>query len=71
MQTIAAPAAPPELTAALETNPQAATVFSAFSPSCQRAYIDWIVSAKRLETREKRVVQAVAMIAEGKQHGRS
>jgi uncharacterized protein YdeI (YjbR/CyaY-like superfamily) len=62
-----APEAPAELTQALKANKQAAKVFAAFSPSCQREYIEWIAEAKRPETRDKRVLQAVEWIAEGKQ----
>jgi len=62
-----APAVPAELAAALKKNKNAAKVFAEFSPSCQREYVDWIVEAKRPETKEKRVAQAVEWMAEGKQ----
>ena len=58
---------PAELSAALKKNKAAAKVFAGFAPSCQREYADWIADAKRLETRDKRVAQAVEWIAEGKQ----
>ena len=58
---------PAELTAALKKNKAAAKVFAGFSPSCQREYSAWITEAKRLETKEKRIAQAVEWIAEGKQ----
>ncbi len=58
---------PPELVAALKKNRKASAVFAAFSPSCKREYVDWIAEAKREETRQKRIVQAVEWIAEGKQ----
>ncbi len=58
---------PAELTAALKKNKTAAKVFAGFSPSCQREYADWIIEAKRPETKEKRIVQAIEWIAEGKQ----
>ena len=61
------PKTPPDLASALKANKAAAKVFAEFSPSCQREYIEWITEAKRAETRERRVVQAVEMIAEGKQ----
>lgn len=57
---------PPALAAALKKNKAAARAFTAFSPSCQREYCDWIAEAKRPETREKRLRQAVAQIAQGK-----
>jgi uncharacterized protein YdeI (YjbR/CyaY-like superfamily) len=62
-----APQIPAELTAALKRNKAAAKVFAAFSPSCQREYADWITEAKRPETRDKRITQAIEWIAEGKQ----
>jgi uncharacterized protein YdeI (YjbR/CyaY-like superfamily) len=62
-----APEIPSELTAALKKNKAAAKVFAGFSTSCQREYADWIAEAKRPETKEKRVAQAVEWIAEGKE----
>jgi len=59
--------APPEFTAALKKNKAAEKTFAAFSPSCQREYLTWIMEAKRAETREKRIATAVEWIAEGKQ----
>jgi uncharacterized protein YdeI (YjbR/CyaY-like superfamily) len=58
---------PPDFSRALSKNKKATATFSAFSPSCRREYIEWIVSAKRAETREQRIVTAVGWIAEGKQ----
>ena len=57
---------PAELTAALKKSKAASATFTAFSPSCRREYVEWIVEAKRPETRDKRVVQAVEWMAEGK-----
>jgi uncharacterized protein YdeI (YjbR/CyaY-like superfamily) len=62
-----APETPPELAAALKKNKAAQKVWTGFSPSCQREYTEWIAEAKRAETKEKRIVQAVEWIAEGKQ----
>jgi len=61
------PKASPELAAALKKNKKASAVFENFSPSCKREYIEWIAEAKREETRDKRIAQAVEWIAEGKQ----
>jgi uncharacterized protein YdeI (YjbR/CyaY-like superfamily) len=58
---------PEEFAAALKKSKPAATTFAAFSPSCQREYIEWIASAKRPETRDRRISQAVEWIAEGRQ----
>jgi uncharacterized protein YdeI (YjbR/CyaY-like superfamily) len=58
---------PAELAAALKKNKAAGATFAAFSPSCKREYVEWIAEAKRAETKEKRVAQAVEWMAEGKQ----
>jgi len=63
----AAPEAPLEFTTALKANKKAAAVFAAFSPSCKKEYVEWIVDAKRAETRDKRIATAVEWISEGKQ----
>ena len=57
---------PDDLQAALATKAGAAAHFAAFSPSAQREYLEWIVEAKRPETRAKRVAEAAEWIAEGK-----
>ncbi len=56
----------PALQAALTANPKARAVFEGFSQSQQREYLDWIIDAKREETRDKRIAQAVEWLAEGK-----
>ena len=58
---------PPEFVKALKADKKAAAVFAAFSPSCKREYTEWIADAKRPETRDKRIAQAIEWIAEGKQ----
>ena len=63
----AAVEAPPAFAAALKKNKKAAATFEAFSASCKREYVEWIADAKRDETRDKRIAQAVEWIAEGKQ----
>ena len=60
------PVAPDDLAAALKKNRQARTTFEGFSPSQQREYVDWITEAKRDETRQKRLAQAIEWLAEGK-----
>lgn len=59
--------APDDLLAALKKNKKALATFDGFSPSARREYIDWIIEAKREETRAKRLAQAVEWMAEGKQ----
>lgn len=57
---------PADLAAALEGNAKARAAFEGFSPSHRREYIEWIVEAKRAETRRRRLAEAVGMLAEGK-----
>jgi uncharacterized protein YdeI (YjbR/CyaY-like superfamily) len=59
--------APTEFTAALKKNKAANAAYAALSPSCKREYAEWIAEAKRPETRERRIAQAVEWIGEGKQ----
>ena len=61
-----APDTPEDLAAALANNKAANATFDAFPPGCRREYIEWIVEAKREETRAKRLAQAVEWMAEGK-----
>lgn len=62
-----APVPTPEFAAALRRNKAAGIAFKAFPPSHQREYVDWIAEARREETRDRRIAQAVEWIAEGKQ----
>ena len=57
---------PDDLRSALDATPAAAATFDAFPPSCRREYVDWVVEAKRPETRAKRIAQAVEWMAEGR-----
>ncbi|NNM76866.1 hypothetical protein HJG53_08140 [Sphingomonas sp. ID1715] len=57
---------PSDLAAALAANPAAQATYDAFPPGCRREYLEWVVEAKRPETRAKRVSQAVEWMAEGK-----
>jgi hypothetical protein len=58
--------APDDLAQALSLDERAQQFFDTLSYSHRRAYVDWITSAKKPETRERRVGQAVEMLAEGK-----
>jgi uncharacterized protein YdeI (YjbR/CyaY-like superfamily) len=60
-------AIPAKFAAAIRRNKKAATMFSGFSPTCKREYVEWVADAKRAETRDKRIATAVEWIAEGKQ----
>jgi uncharacterized protein YdeI (YjbR/CyaY-like superfamily) len=57
---------PPDLAAALKKNAKARATFDGFSPSHRREYIEWVGEAKREETRQRRLAQAIEMLAEGK-----
>ena len=61
-----APRVPDDLGAAFKKNRKAAATFAAFSPSNQREYIEWLIEAKREETRTKRLATAIKWLAEGK-----
>jgi uncharacterized protein YdeI (YjbR/CyaY-like superfamily) len=54
---------------ALKANPPAWANFNALAPSYQRIYTVWISLAKREETREKRLKEAVALLAQNKKLG--
>ena len=61
------PTAPPaDFAAALKKNAKARATFDSLSPSQKREYVEWIVDAKRDETRQRRLTQALQMLAEGK-----
>lgn len=57
---------PPVLAAALKKNARARAVFEGFPPSHRREYIEWIVEAKRDETRDQRVATTIQWLAQGK-----
>lgn len=58
---------PTDLAAVLKKNAKARKTFDAFSPSARREYVEWLTEAKREETRQKRLAQAVEWMAEGKE----
>ena len=60
---------PPELKKALSTNKAAAAAFEALSYSHRKEYAEWIISAKRQETRVSRAEKSIAMVI-AKQHVR-
>jgi len=63
------PEIPSELNQALAGNKAARENFENLAPSYRRQYIWWIAIAKRAETRRKRVVEAVRLLAENKKLG--
>ena len=54
--------APEDLAQALRESPEAEAFFESLSFSHKRSYVDWIVGARKDETRQRRVVQAVEML---------
>lgn len=62
----AAVAVPDDLLAALKKNKKALAAFEEFPPSHKREYVEWIVEAKREETRTRRLRTAIKQIAGGK-----
>lgn len=57
---------PEDLLHALSKNKKAFSMYEKFPPSHRKAYVEWIVEAKQETTRNKRIEQAVAWMAEGK-----
>jgi len=57
---------PDDLQSALNRNLAAQVIFSKFPYSHRKEYIQWVTEAKTETTREKRIVQAVEWIGEGK-----
>jgi uncharacterized protein YdeI (YjbR/CyaY-like superfamily) len=57
---------PEDFARALDAAPQAHAFFDTLAPSYRRDYLEWIVEAKRAETRTKRIATAVEWLAEGK-----
>jgi hypothetical protein len=56
---------PPDLAAALASHPEAAARFEAMGHTHRKEYAAWIASAKKPETRQRRLDQAIAKIAAG------
>jgi uncharacterized protein YdeI (YjbR/CyaY-like superfamily) len=59
-------AVPPDFARALAASRKAKAVFDAFAPSCKREYLEWIVEAKKEDTRARRIAQAIDWIGQGK-----
>lgn len=57
---------PEDFANALAKNKKANTVFDKFPPSHKKEYLQWIMEAKREETRKKRIDTAIEWIADGK-----
>jgi uncharacterized protein YdeI (YjbR/CyaY-like superfamily) len=59
----------PELEREFRKNREAWVAFKRLSPSAQRQYTAWIMSARKPETRARRLQQAIGRLEEGKPLG--
>lgn len=57
---------PPALAAALAGDPEARERYDALAYTHRKAFATWVADAKREETRDRRVAQALEMIREGR-----
>ncbi len=57
---------PDDLAAALAERPAAREHWEAFAPTTRRGYLFWIATAKRADTRARRVRASADLVAEGK-----
>ena len=60
---------PQELSEALARNRKAKDFFEKLAPTYRKHFIGWIVSAKREETRAKRLKESLALLANGEKLG--
>jgi uncharacterized protein YdeI (YjbR/CyaY-like superfamily) len=60
---------PKELAGALALHGHAKEVFDHLARSCKKAYIGWIATAKQPATRERRIRETIALLAQGKKLG--
>lgn len=60
---------PADFETALSQIPQAQENFEALAPSYQKQYIGWITVAKRAETKNKRIKEAIALLEKGEKLG--
>jgi uncharacterized protein YdeI (YjbR/CyaY-like superfamily) len=60
---------PPYIEQTLRTKPRAWRYFEQLAPSDRRMYLGWIDSAKREETRKKRLSEALSLLAAGRKLG--
>lgn len=58
-----------ELQAALESNPTARQNFEALAPGYRKQFVGWVSSAKRTETRARRLAEAIKMLEQNQKPG--
>jgi uncharacterized protein YdeI (YjbR/CyaY-like superfamily) len=60
---------PPYIEQALASQPAARSFFESLAPSFRRMYIAWVKSARRQETKSRRLQEAIGLLAAGKKLG--
>jgi uncharacterized protein YdeI (YjbR/CyaY-like superfamily) len=60
---------PPEFQKALKQSPRACAFFESLAPSHRKHYLLWIGTAKRPETRQKRIAEAIRLLEAGEKLG--
>jgi uncharacterized protein YdeI (YjbR/CyaY-like superfamily) len=60
---------PAYIQTALRNHPKALHHFEALAPSHRRRYFAWIESAKREETKLRRLAEAIRLLARGRELG--
>jgi uncharacterized protein YdeI (YjbR/CyaY-like superfamily) len=63
------PQLPAYVARAFKTNPRAWQHFQALAPTYRRDFVVWIHTAKRPETRERRIRESIALLSAGKKLG--
>jgi uncharacterized protein YdeI (YjbR/CyaY-like superfamily) len=63
------PSPPSDLVYALSRNPRAERNFLAMSNSAQLMYVRWVLEAKRLQTRERRIAEVVRRVEQNRRPG--
>lgn len=65
----AIPELPPYIARAFKTHVRAWQHFQTLAPTYRRTFVMWIHTAKRAETRERRIRESIALLAAGKKLG--
>lgn len=60
---------PRDLARAFDADPEARDAFARLSFTHRREYVEWVLEAKRPETRERRIRQAVEQVRAGRTRG--
>ena len=63
------PEVPDYFTEALRKNPTAEKYFNSLAPSYKLHFLGWIMDAKRIDTRHKRLAEAISLLESGRKLG--